>query len=93
MTPAVASDAAALGLERLLTPAEVARRLGVSRSWLYEAAKDGRVPSIRLGGPAGPLRFLEDDLVAWIERARRGWQPTDSGADALRRAAARAGLR
>ena len=83
----------AIALERLLTPAEVARRLGVSRSWLYEAAKDGRVPSLRLGGPGGPLRFVEDDLVAWIDRARRDWQPTDSGAQALRRAAARAGLR
>jgi excisionase family DNA binding protein len=33
----------------LLKPADVARRLGVSRSWLYEAAKHGRVPCVRLG--------------------------------------------
>jgi len=88
----MSTSAGEVALERLLTPAEVARRLGVSRSWLYEAAKDGRVPSLRLGGPGGPLRFVEEDLVAWIERARHGWQPTDSGAAALRRAAARAGL-
>ena len=49
--------------------------LGVSRSWLYDAAKDGRVPSIRLGGPDGPVRFVERDLVEWLERARAGWLP------------------
>jgi excisionase family DNA binding protein len=72
---------------RLLRPAEVARRLGVSRSWLYEAAKDGRIPCIRLGGPEGPVRFLEADLDAWLERARRHWRPGDTSAATLRRAA------
>ena len=59
----------------LLTPAEVAVRLGVSRSWLYEAAKQGRIPCVRLGGDDGPLRFLEAELVAWLACARRGWSP------------------
>lgn len=54
----------------LLKPGEVASGLGVSRSWLYQAAKDGRIPSIRLGGADGPLRFVEADLVDWVERAR-----------------------
>jgi excisionase family DNA binding protein len=70
---------------RLLRPVEVSRRLGVSRSWLYEAAKQGRVPCVRLGGPDGPIRFVEDDLAAWLDAARAGWRPTDSGAAALRR--------
>jgi excisionase family DNA binding protein len=55
----------------LLKPADVARRLGVSRSWLYEAARQGRLPYLRLGGDDGPLRFSEQDLVAWLEQGRR----------------------
>jgi excisionase family DNA binding protein len=70
----------------LLRPTDVARMLGVSRSWLYEAAKDGRIPCVRLGGEDGPLRFVERDLVAWLEQARSSWLPTDSGAQAVRRA-------
>jgi len=71
---------------RLLKPAEVASRLKVSRSWVYSAAADGRLPGLRLGGPEGPLRFLEGDLHAFIAEARTLWGPTDSAAVALRRA-------
>jgi excisionase family DNA binding protein len=59
----------------LLKPTDVARRLGVSRSWVYDAASSGRIPCVRLGGPDGPLRFLPDDIEAWLERARRNWLP------------------
>jgi excisionase family DNA binding protein len=69
----------------LLRPSDVARRLGVSTSWLYEAAKDGRIPSVRLGRPDGPLRFVEADLTAWLERARAGWRPGESPTATLRR--------
>jgi excisionase family DNA binding protein len=71
----------------LLRPSDMMKRLGVSRSWLYQAAKDGRVPSVRLGGPDGPLRFNPDDIAAWLERAREGWEPLDTAAETLRRAA------
>ena len=71
----------------LIRPSELMQRLGVSRSWLYQAAKDGRIPSVRLGGPDGPVRFVADDIEAWIENARAGWRPTDSAARALRRTA------
>lgn len=54
----------------LLRPTEVCRLLGVSRSWLYTAAQSGRVPCVRLGGPDGPLRFVREDLVAWLAAAR-----------------------
>jgi excisionase family DNA binding protein len=54
----------------LLKPADVARRLKVSRSWVYDAAADGRLPSIRLGTQDGPLRFVRADLEQWIEDAR-----------------------
>lgn len=59
--------------------------LGVSRTWLYQAAKDGRVPALRLGGPDGPLRFAPEDLEEWIAGARR-LADRDSSGDTLRRA-------
>jgi excisionase family DNA binding protein len=67
-TPAVAEPATET--TDLLKPADVARRLKVSRSWVYDAAADGRLPSIRLGAPDGPLRFVPADLERWIEDAR-----------------------
>jgi excisionase family DNA binding protein len=70
----------------LLKPSEVARMLQVSRTWLYDAAKDGRIPSVRLGGPHGPVRFVEQDIEQWLERARQGWRPAESSAQTLRRA-------
>jgi excisionase family DNA binding protein len=69
----------------LLKPTEVARRLGVSRTWLYTAAKGGRVPSVRIGGPDGPLRFVPEDLEAWLDEARAAWRPGDTSAATLRR--------
>jgi excisionase family DNA binding protein len=54
----------------LLKPAEVATRLRVSRTWLYDAAKAGLIPSIRIGGEGGPLRFVPDDIQQWIDDAR-----------------------
>lgn len=59
----------------LLKPAEVATQLGVSRTWLYDAAKAGRIPSIRIGGANGPLRFVREDLQRWIDDARAEWTP------------------
>jgi excisionase family DNA binding protein len=70
----------------LLKPTEVANMLGVSRTWLYDAAKAGRIPSVRLGGPDGPLRFIEQDLDEWLERGRQAWRPGDSSVRTLRRA-------
>src|SRR5918995_4890634 len=55
---------------QLLRPAEVIDLLGVSRSWLYDAAKAGRIPCVRLGGPDGPVRFRARELQAWIEGSR-----------------------
>ena len=59
----------------LLKPAEVAARLGVSRTWLYDAAREGRIPSIRIGGRDGPLRFVPEDLQRWVDEARAEWLP------------------
>lgn len=62
-------------MQALMRPTDVARHLGVSRSWLYDAAKAGRIPSIRIGGEAGPLRFVPEDIERWIEDARTSWRP------------------
>ncbi|HWT22095.1 MAG TPA: helix-turn-helix domain-containing protein [Solirubrobacteraceae bacterium] len=74
-TTTVTNDPVDSALEPLLRPSEVAERLGVSRTWLYDAAKDGRIPSVRLGGADGPLRFVPEDLRAWIEASREAWRP------------------
>jgi len=71
----------------LLKPTEVAHRLGVSRSWVYDAAKAGRIPCVRLGGADGPLRFLPHGVEAWLEHARRSWRPGESTARVTLRAA------
>jgi excisionase family DNA binding protein len=68
----------------LLRPAELARRLGVSRSWLYEAARTGLIPCRRLGGPDGPLRFVEDEIDAWLQDACRHRRSTADAGDSAR---------
>jgi excisionase family DNA binding protein len=59
----------------LLKPADVCRLLAVSRTWVYAAASEGRIPSIRLGGPEGPLRFVRADIEQWLQEARAEWTP------------------
>ena len=65
----------ASALSPLLRPNDVARLLSVSRAWVYEAARTGRIPSFRLGGEDGPLRFLAEDIEQWLAAARAGWLP------------------
>jgi excisionase family DNA binding protein len=62
-------------MQKLLKPTEVAERLSVSRAWVYDAAKVGRIPAIRIGGEDGPLRFLAEDLEVWLADARSRWMP------------------
>jgi excisionase family DNA binding protein len=45
----------------LLTPAEAARLLGVSRSTMYRLVERGAVPVLRVGGQ---LRFEPEQLAA-----------------------------
>lgn len=64
-----------LGIEkRLLAPSDVARRLGVSRGWVYRKAAAGELRAVKLGrGPRAPLRFHPDDLEQFVSpEARRG---------------------
>ena len=60
--------------------------LGVSRSWLYLAVADGRIPHLRLGSPDGPLRFREDEIVTWLDVCRRAWRPGATLRDTIERA-------
>ncbi len=59
----------------LIKPTALAARLGVSRTWIYDAAKTGRIPSIRIGGQDGPLRFVPEDIERWLDDARANWIP------------------
>jgi excisionase family DNA binding protein len=59
----------------LIRPGDVAKDLAVSRTWVYDAANAGRIPSIRIGGEDGPLRFVPEDLDQWIDEARKAWRP------------------
>ena len=83
----------------LLKPMDLASQLGVSRAWLYKAASSGRIPSIRIGGDDGPLRFVPEDIQRWIDEARSeavldlGAPPIRGSADTPRRARARRALR
>lgn len=62
----------------LMKPTALAAQLGVSRSWLYEAAKTGRIPSVRIGGEDGPLRFVPEDVQRRLDDARANWMPGHS---------------
>ena len=63
----------------LMRPSEVAEMFRVSRTWVYSAAADGRIPSVRLGGPEGPLRFVRADVEQWLDEARSTWCPGQRG--------------
>jgi excisionase family DNA binding protein len=56
---------------QLLKPEEVRQLLNVSRSWLYDAANAGRIPSVRLG-PGGPLRFDRQQIEQWLQSSGNG---------------------
>jgi excisionase family DNA binding protein len=71
----------------LIKPTALAAQLGVSRTWIYDAARDGRIPSVRIGGPDGPLRFVPEDIEAWIDAARAAWRPGEPVRATLRGAA------
>lgn len=54
----------------LLTPAEVARRLGVSRNTIYKRIHLGEIPAVRLAsGGRGLLRIPEAELARWLYSA------------------------
>lgn len=52
----------------LRTADEVAARLQVPKSWVYRAAREGALPSVRCGRYR---RFDDRDVDRWIERGRQ----------------------
>lgn len=53
--------------EPLLTAAAAAELLAVRTSWVYDAARSGELPCVRLGKH---LRFLRSDLERWVAGQR-----------------------
>jgi excisionase family DNA binding protein len=53
--------------EPLLTAAAAAELLAVRTSWVYDAARSGELPCVRLGKH---LRFLRSDLERWVAEQR-----------------------
>lgn len=53
--------------EPLLDSAGLARYLGVPASWLSQAARDGRVPCVRVGRR---VRFRRSEIEAALEKVR-----------------------
>jgi len=61
---------------RLLTAAEVAAGLGVSRRTVARLVRDRRIPVVRVGRC---VRFLPVDLHAFVEDNRREGYPGTDG--------------
>ena len=54
--------------EPLLTPEQAAALLAVRKSWVYEAAREGRIPHLHVGRH---LRFTRAALAAWVHEQRQ----------------------
>ena len=61
-------------MERLLTPEETARLLGVKKATLYMWAYRRQIPSQKVNGV---LRFCEEDLRKWLSGQSRGFSQSD----------------
>lgn len=67
----VAGAAIAVHEQQLLSPAEVASRLGVSRDVVYDHIRSGDLPTIRIGTGTRQLhRIAPDELARFINDRR-----------------------
>ncbi len=64
----------------MLTVAEAAERLRVSRSTVYALAASGKLKCCRIGMGRGVLRFTEDQIRAFLAGAEQGHQACPSEA-------------
>ena len=53
---------------RLLTAEEVAEMLGVPKTWVYEQARKGLLPTVELGRYR---RFRREAVEEWVEKQER----------------------
>lgn len=61
----------------LLTTAEIARTLGVSRRWVYLQVEQHDLPAYKLGDRA--LRFDSDAVKRWLDARKVGdWNAAES---------------
>jgi len=70
-------QASATELDDLMTIADVAALLKVTKSWVYEHTRDGvedRLPALKLGKY---LRFHRNDLRAYVDAKRRSRRSTE----------------
>lgn len=56
----------------LMNVEDVARRLKVSPSFIYQAVAEGRLKHFRLGKGQGGLRVSEEQLEVFLEAQERG---------------------
>jgi excisionase family DNA binding protein len=54
----------------LLTVKDVATRLNVSQSCIYQLVESGRIPHHRIGLGRGAIRFTEDDISNFLAGSR-----------------------
>jgi excisionase family DNA binding protein len=58
--------------ERLLDAKAIGAMLGVSERWVAAAAREGRMPHVKLGRY---VRFDEADVRAWLEGCKVSGRP------------------
>ena len=61
-------------IQQLIKAADVARKLGVSISWVVQHASGKRkpyLPAVKMGPGRGPLRFDPSDVEKFIDECRR----------------------
>lgn len=63
--------------EQLMTAQEVAGRLGVPASWVYEQSRQGRIPTVQVGRYR---RFRREAIDAWITSIETGANPHPAAA-------------
>jgi excisionase family DNA binding protein len=54
----------------MLSVAEVATRLAISRATTYRLIESGQIPALPLGGIGASLRINEAELEAWLRDRR-----------------------
>ena len=58
----------------LLTAGQVAKRLGVPTSWVYEQSRRGRIPTVTLGRYR---RYRAEAIDEWLEELERSGQSVE----------------